>query len=302
MFKSAKTFTLMAGLAGLLMLVGNLLGGRTGTSLMLVFSLGMNLVMYFFSDKLAIRSARAVPMDEAQYPDVYAIVRNLSLRANQPMPNLFISPSPQLNAFATGRNPNHAAVCVNAGLYDALSNEELEGVLGHELQHVYNRDILVGTVAAGIASAIGYLAFIARWGAIFGGGGRDDDRNPIALMAAAIVAPLAASVIQMAVTRSRESLADKTGAELTGNPMGLARALAKLEAGSRDPRRLKAGGVPAEMNGAMQHMYISAPFGGRAASKLFSSHPPIPERIEALGEMARAMGQLGPNESVFDRL
>lgn len=302
MFKSAKTFTLMAGLAGLLMLVGQAVGQTTGLTIMLVFSLGMNLVMYFFSDRIAIRMAKAEPMEESAYPDVYAMVRSLSQRANQPMPKLYISPSPQLNAFATGRNPNNAAVCVNRGLYEALTPEELEGVLGHELQHVYNRDILVGTIAAGIATAISYLAFFARWGAIFGGGGRDDDNNPFALLAAAIIAPIAATVIQLAVTRSRESLADKTGAELTGNPLGLARALAKLEAGSRDPRRLRAGGTPAETNAAMQHMFIAAPFGGRAARKMFSSHPPIPERIEALGEQARQMGQLGPNESIFDRL
>jgi heat shock protein HtpX len=304
MFKSVKTFTLLAAMGGLLVVAGQYFAQGTGATIMVFIALAMNIGMYFFSAKLAIRSARAVPMDEATHADVYAIVRNLSLRADQPMPKMYMSPSPQLNAFATGRNPDNAAVCVNAGLYDALSAEELEGVLGHELQHVYNRDILIGTVAAGIATIISYLAVMARWGAMFSGGGgdRDNNRNPIALIVASIVAPLAATVIQLAVTRSRESLADKTGAELTGNPMGLARALAKLEAGSKDPRRLRAGGVPAETNGAMQHMYISAPFGGKATSKLFSSHPPISERIEALGEQARAMGQLGPNESVFDRL
>ena len=303
MFKSVKTFTLLAALFGMLVVAGQYFGGSGGARIMMVIALGMNFFMYFFSAKMAIRAARAEPIDEAQYPDVVRMVQGLSMKAGQPMPNLFMSPSPQLNAFATGRNPKNAAVCINAGLYQALTPEELEGVLGHELQHVYNRDILIGSVAAGIATVISYLAVMARWGAMFSGG-RDDrnGNNPIVLIVASIVAPLAASVIQLAVTRSRESLADKTGAELTGNPLGLARALAKLEAGSRDPRRLRAGHSPAEANPAMQHMFISAPFGGAMASKLFRSHPAIPDRIEALGEQARAMGLLGPNESIFDRL
>jgi len=303
MFKSAKTFILLAGLAGLLLVVGTALGGRGGATIALVIALAMNGFSYFFSHKLAIKMARAVPITEAEAPQLYSVVRSLSMRANQPMPKLYMSPSPQLNAFATGRNPSNGVVCVNRGLYDALTPEELEGVLGHELQHVYNRDILVGSVAATIATAISYLAMIARWGAIFGGGGRDrDNNNPLVLLAAAIVAPIAASIVQLAVTRSRESLADRTGAELTGNPLGLARALAKLDAGAHDPRRLRAGHVPAEANAAMGHMYISAPFGGAGMSKLFRSHPPISERIEALGEIARERGQLGPTQSVWDVL
>jgi heat shock protein HtpX len=301
MFKSAKTFILIAGLAGLLMLIGGLIKGTTGLTIALIIALGINGFSYFFSDKMAIKMARAKPMDEAEYPQVYAIVRRLSQQANQPMPRMYISPSPQLNAFATGRNPNNAVVCVNQGLYEALNDEELEGVLGHELQHVYNRDILIGSVAAGIATAISYIAFMARFAAIFGGGGRDrEGGNVFALLAMAILAPIAATIIQLAVTRSRESLADHTGAELTGKPLALASALRKLEAGSNDPRRLRMGGTPAETNQAMAHMYITAPFGGRAmTTKLFMSHPPIPERIAALEEQARQMGQLGPGQSLY---
>ena len=308
MFKSAKTFVLLAAMSGLLLFIGQMLdrsfgGGGTFLWLMLFVSIAMNFAGYFWSDKLAIKAARAQPMDESQYPDIYAMVRDLSQRANQPMPSLYMSPSPQLNAFATGRNPEHAAVCVNAGLYEALTRDELEGVLGHELQHVYNRDILVGSVAAMIATTITFIARIAGYAAIFGGG-RGSDREggaggAIGQLALIILAPLAAMMIQMAVTRSRESLADHTGAELTGKPLALARALAKLEAGNNDPRRLRAGGVPAETNPAFSHLYISSPFGGRLNfGKLFSTHPPIPERIARLEEMAREMGQLGPNETI----
>jgi heat shock protein HtpX len=293
MFKSAKTFVLLAALSGLLLAIGAMLDGGTGDNtfltIMLVVSLGMNAVSFFYSDRIAIRMARAEPMDEQRYPDVHAMVRRLSERAGKPMPRLYISPSPQLNAFATGRSPSHAAVCINQGLYEALDPDELEGVIGHELQHVFNRDILIGSVAAMIGTAITYLAFALRWIPFFGS---SDSRgpNPLVAIAASIVAPLVALIIQASITRSRESLADHTGAELTGDPLALARALAKLEAGANDPRRLRAGGTKAETNPAMQHLFIAAPFGGRAASKLFSTHPPIPERIAALEEQARRMG------------
>jgi heat shock protein HtpX len=310
MFKSAKTFILLAALSGLLLFIGQMLdqrygGGGTFLWLMLFVSIAMNFAGYFYSDKLAIKAARAQPMSDAEYPDVHAMVRSLSQRANQPMPKLFVSPSPQLNAFATGRNPDHAAVCINQGLYQALEPDELEGVLGHELQHVYNRDILVGSVAAMIATAITFMARMAAWGAMLGGGqGRDRQGggNAIGQLALIILAPLAAMLIQAAVTRSRESLADETGAELTGDPLALARALAKLEAGANDPRRLRAGGVPAETNPAFSHLYISHPFGGRLGlGKLFSTHPPIPERIARLEEMARQRGQLGPSDPIHGR-
>jgi heat shock protein HtpX len=290
-----KTVVLLAALSGLLLGLGALLDDGSGTMLrvMLGVAVVLNIVSCWRSDRIAIRMARAEPMDEARYPDVYAIVQDLAGRAGQPMPRLYLSPSPQLNAFATGRNPRHAAVCVNRGLYQALDRDELEGVLGHELQHVYNRDILIGSVAAIIATAISYLALMLRW-IPFGGSRDGDGPNPLVALAAAIVAPLVAFVIQAAITRSRESLADHTGAELTGKPLALARALAKLEAGGNDPRLLHAGGSPAETNPAMQHLFIAAPFGGRAAGRLLSTHPPIPERIAALEEQARRMGQLGP--------
>lgn len=296
MFKSAKTFVLLAALSGLLLATGAMLDGPTGgpfLTIMLVVAVAMNIFGYFFSDKLAIRMARAQPMDERRYPDVYATVRRLAEQAGEPMPSLYVSPSPQLNAFATGRNPAHAAVCINQGLYESLSPDELEGVIGHELQHVYNRDILIGSVAAMIGTAITYLAFALRWIPLFGSSD-DNGPNPLVALAASIVAPLVAMVIQASITRSRESLADHTGAELTGKPLALASALRKLEAGANDPRRLRAGATPAETNQAMQHLYIAAPFGGRAAMKLFSTHPPIPERIRALEHQARRMGQLGP--------
>ena len=295
MFKSAKTFVLLAAMSGLLLLIGAMFDPGNGSvlTIMLIVALGMNFFSYFYSDKLAIKMARAEPMDEARFPDVYAMVRSLAERAGQPMPKLFMSPSPQLNAFATGRNPDHAAVCINLGLYQALTAEELEGVIGHELQHVYNRDILIGSVAAMIGTAISYLALMLRWIPIMGGGNdREGGMNPLAAIAASIIAPIVAMIIQASITRSRESLADHTGAELTGKPMALASALAKLERGANDPRMHRAGATKAETNPAMQHMFIAAPFGGRAAMKLFSTHPQIPERIAALEEQARRMGQL----------
>jgi heat shock protein HtpX len=295
MFKSAKTFVLLAAMSGLLLAIGALLDGGSGQLLpiFLVLAIAMNFFSYFYSDKLAIKMAKAEPMDEARFPEVYAVVRELSQKAGQPMPRLYLSPSPQLNAFATGRNPKNAAVCVNLGLYQALTREELEGVIGHELQHVFNRDILIGSVAAMIGTTITYLAFMLRWIPIMGSGDRDGP-NPLVAIAASIIAPIVAMIIQASITRSRESLADHTGAELTGKPLALASALAKLERGANDPQLLRAGGTKAETNPAMQHLFIAAPFGGRAAMKLFSSHPPIPERIAALEEQARRMGQLGP--------
>ncbi len=295
MLKSAKTFVLLAALSGVLLAIGAMLDGGTGgpfLTIMLLVALAMNFGSYFYSDKIAIRMAKAQPMDEARYPEVYAIVRDLAQRAGEPMPRLYLSPSPQLNAFATGRNPTNAAVCINEGLYRALDREELEGVIGHELQHVYNRDILIGSVAAMIGTAVTYLAFMLRWVPFFGG--HDDGPNPIVAIAMSIIAPLVAIIIQASITRSRESLADHTGAELTGKPLALASALRKLEAGANDPRMHRAGGTPAETNQAMQHLFIAAPFGGRAAMKLFSTHPPVPERVAALEDQARKMGQLPP--------
>lgn len=294
MFRSAKTFVLLAALSGLLLWAGQAYGGSGGMVLMLIVAMGMNLVAYFKSADIAIRMAKAQPVDEHSHPGLVRMVRELSDKAGQPMPDLYVSPSPQLNAFATGRNPEHGVVCVNQGLLQALDERELRGVIGHELQHVYNRDILIGTVAAMIATAITFLARIAMWGSLLGGRGGDRDGGAIGQLALVFLAPIAAMVIQLAVTRSRESLADRTGAELTGDPIGLANALRKLKAGSESPGLLRRGGVPAETNNAFSHLYITAPFGGRLGmSKLFSSHPPIEERIANLEEMARDMGSPG---------
>lgn len=297
MFRSAKTFVLLAALSGLLLWAGQAYGGTGGLVLMLGFAGVLNFVAYFKSADIAIRMARAEPVDEHTHPGLVRMVRELSEQADQPMPDLYVSPSPQLNAFATGRDPEHGVVCVNQGLLDALTERELRGVIGHELQHVYNRDILIGTVAAMIATAITFLARIAMWGALLGGRGGDRNGNAFGQLALVLLAPIAAVVIQLAVTRSRESLADRTGAELTGDPRGLADALRKLKAGSESPGLLRRGGVPAETNNAFSHLYITAPFGGRQQlAKLFSSHPPIEERIEKLEAMAREMGGGGASD------
>lgn len=301
MLKSLKTVGLLAALSALLLFIGYSFGNQTGLVIAAGVAVVMNFGSWFFSDRLAVKMARAEQVDAQTAPGLHGTVMSLAQRAGQPMPQLYVSPSPQLNAFASGRNPSHAVVCVNQGLLEALTPEELEGVIGHELQHVYNYDILVGSVAATIGAAI---TFLARFGLFFGGRGRNrGGGGAIGGLAALILAPIAAMLIQAAVTRSRESLADHTGAELTGNPIGLAKALAKLERGNNDVKRLRAGGTPMETNSSMSHLFISAPFGGRLnPGKLFSTHPPIPERIRALGEMAREMGQLGPNESIFDHV
>ena len=292
MFRSAKTFVLLAALSGLLLWAGQSFGGTGGLVLMLVVASAMNLIAYFKSGDIAIRMARAEPVDEHSHPALVRMVRELADKAGEPMPDVYVSPSPQLNAFATGRNPEHGVVCVNQGLLEALDQRELRGVIGHELQHVYNRDILIGTVAAMIATAITFLARIAMWGALLGGRGGDrDGGGAIGQLALVFLAPIAAMIIQLAVTRSRESLADRTGAELTEDPIGLANALRKLKAGSESPQLLRRGGVPAETNNAFSHLYIAAPFGGQLSmSKLFSSHPPIDERIARLEQMAREQG------------
>ncbi|MGH8933642.1 MAG: zinc metalloprotease HtpX [Egibacteraceae bacterium] len=288
MLKSFKTWVLLAGLSGILLLIGERFAGEQGLTIALVIALVMNVGTYWFSDKLAIKMARGRPASAAEYPWYHTIVRNLSQQAQEPMPRLFISPSPQPNAFATGRNPKHAAVCVNQGLIEILDRDEMEGVLAHELSHVYNRDILIGTVAATIATAITFLARIAFF---FGG---DEDRNPIAQIAMLFLAPIAAMVLQFAVTRSRETQADASGAYLCRKPLALASALQKLEGEGR--RRIRLGGTPAETSSAFQSLYISAPFGGataRGLGSLFRTHPQTAARVANLHEIARKMGQIG---------
>jgi heat shock protein HtpX len=287
MFKSFKTFVLLAAMSGLMLFVGQAVGQARGLQIALVLALVMNVGTYWFSDKLAIKMARGREVSEAEYPWYYSIVRDLSMRADKPMPRLYVSPSPQPNAFATGRNPEHAAVCVNQGLIEILDRDEMEGVLAHELSHVYNRDILIGTVAATIATAI---TFLARFAFFFGGGDRRRG-NPIEQLALIFLAPIAAMLIQFAVTRSRETQADTSGAYLCGKPLALASALAKLEGHGKARARL--GGTPAETSPAFQSLYISAPFGGAASmGNLFRTHPKTEVRITNLRRIATQMGQI----------
>ena len=274
---TVKTFVLLAALGGFLMLIGSFFG-RGGLFIGLVLGLVFVGGSYWFSDKLAIRSARAVPVTEAEMPEYYRIVRELTSAAGMPMPKLYVTPDMQPNAFATGRNPDHAAVAVTQGILQILDWDELRGVLAHEISHVGNRDILIGSVAAAAAMGITFVARMAMWGAMFGGGGRDDDNggNIFGQLALMILAPIAALLIQMALSRSREFEADRTGARLIGTGEPLARALAKLERGAR--------AIPMAVEPAQASKYIVNPLAGRRVqfANLFSTHPPLEERISRL--------------------
>lgn len=279
MFKNTmKTFTLLAGLAGLMVTVGTVIGGRGGA----VIGLGLGLltvgISYWMSDKLAVRAARAVPADEAAYPEYHRIVRELAATAEIPMPRLYISPEAQPNAFATGRNPRHAAVAVTEGLLAVCTWDEVRGVLAHELAHVRNRDILIGSVAAAVATGISFAANMAMWGAMFGGrGGDDDDRqNPLVMIVVALVAPVAAGLLQMAISRSREFEADRTGARFAGSGEPLARALEKLEGYSKR--------VPMNVQPSQASHFIVNPLNGRkvAFANAFRTHPSTEERVRRL--------------------
>ncbi len=273
MKNTAKTTILLAGMGGLIMFIASFFGGG-GLVIGLVIALAMVGGSYWFSDKLAIKSAKAVELEPNQLPEYWTIMRELSERSDMPMPRLYVSPDPQPNAFATGRNPANAAVCVTQGLIQHLDWYEIRGVLAHELAHVKNRDILIGSVAAAIAMAITFVARMAQFAMIFGGG-RDDDRNPLAELALIILAPIAAMVLQMAISRSREYQADRTAARMIGDGEPLARALEKLQRGSEL--------IPSIANPAQEQMYIANPFGGRGGvRKFFSTHPPMEERIRRL--------------------
>ena len=275
-----KTYVLMAGLGGFLILIGQMLFGSNGAVIGLALGLLMCGGSYWFSDKLAIRAARAVPVTEQEMPEYYRIMRELTEKAGMPMPKLYVTPDMQPNAFATGRNPQHAAVAVTQGLLQVCSVDEVKGVLAHELAHVRNRDILIGSVAAAVATGISFVANMAMWGAMFGGGRDDEDSNPIVLLATALLAPIAASMIQMAISRSREFEADRTGAELLGTGAPLASALEKLEA--------YANRVPMHIQPAQASHFIVNPLAalegrrGAGFSNLFRTHPTTAERVARL--------------------
>jgi heat shock protein HtpX len=274
-----KTFILMAVLTILLVWVGSLVGGRNGAVLALVFAGVMNFGIYWFSDRIVLKMYRAKPVTEAEQPALYRIVRELALRGNIPVPKVYIIPQDAPNAFATGRNPQHAAVAVTTGIMRLLNEDELKGVLAHELSHVRHRDILIGTIAATIAGAISMIASFARWGAIFGGDDREGGAAQLVIMLVlTTLAAFAAFLIQLAISRSREYHADEGGAQLSGNPLYLARALGKLDAGTKR--------IPMQVNPSTAHMFIVNPLKAKGIQGLFSTHPPIEKRIARLEAMS----------------
>ncbi|NTW57736.1 MAG: zinc metalloprotease HtpX [Nitrospirae bacterium] len=279
-----KTVVLLTFMTVLLVFVGGAIGGRSGMIIAFGMALVMNFVSYWFSDKIVLSMYHAQPVTEAQAPELYGSVRRLSQKAGLPMPKVYIIPEQALNAFATGRNPEHGVVAVTEGIMRALSREELEGVLSHELSHIKHRDILTGTIVATIAGAISMLAQMAQWAMLFGGGRRDDDEggSPIVALVMMIVAPIAAMLVQMAISRTREYEADKGGAQIAGNPYGLVNALQKLEQAKQV--------VPMQdAKPATAHMFIVNPLTGGGLMNLFSTHPPIAERVKRLKEMPRGM-------------
>jgi heat shock protein HtpX len=283
---TVKTVFLLTLLTVLLVFVGGFLGGRGGMVIAFFFALIMNFGTYWFSDKIVLAMYHAKQVSRNEAPELYRTVEELTGRSGLPMPKVYIIPGDQPNAFATGRNPNHSAVAVTEGILRLLSRDELRGVLAHELSHIKNRDILVGTVAATIAGAISMIANMAHWALIFGGGRSDDeDGNPLVAILMIIVAPIAAMLIQLAISRSREFMADEGAAQMAGSPLSLANALRRLDAKSKE--------IPMNATPATAHMFIVNPLSGKGITKLFSTHPPIEERIARLEAMVygRAMGR-----------
>ncbi len=279
MWNNLKTTILLAGMTGLLLAIGQLWGGERGLMFALVLAAVMNLGSYFFSDKIALKMSGAQPISREDGPRIYQIVERLAAKANIPVPKIYMIPTDSPNAFATGRNPNHASVAVTRGILDICDDEEIEGVLAHELGHVKNRDILTSAVVATLAGAITMIGRMIWWAEMFGGfgGGRSDDRRGgvFSALAMMILAPLAAVLIQLAISRSREYEADATGARITGNPQGLARALDKIDKWAKR--------IPMQVSPSMAHLFIYQPLTtGEIFSSLFSTHPPIRKRIERL--------------------
>jgi heat shock protein HtpX len=276
-----KTAVLLAALTSLVVLIGNAVGGQQGMLIAFVFAIVMNFASYWFSDRMVLASYGAQPIEESQAPDLYRIVRRLTTRAGIPMPRVYLIPGDTPNAFATGRNPEHAAVAVTEGIMRILDDDEIEGVLAHELSHVKNRDTLTMTIAATLAGVITYLAHMAQWAAMFGGGRRNDEEGggggAIGAILMAILAPIAAMLIQLAISRAREFQADASGAHLAGRSRGLAQALEKLEMASR--------ANPMDASPATAHLFIVNPLRGEGLMALFSTHPPIQERIARLRAM-----------------
>lgn len=277
-----RTTLLLGALTGLILLIGEYLGGSAGLTIAFVLAVIMNFGSYWFSDKIVLKMYGAQEVGESEAPQLHRIVRALTTRARLPMPKLYIIPSDGANAFATGRNPDHAAVAVTEGILRLMSERELTGVLAHELAHVQNRDILISSIAATLAGVIMMVASMARWGALFGGFGRSDDDDGggvLGLIVMAVIAPLAAVIIQMAISRTREYAADRTGARMSGDPLGLASALEKLGLASQR--------IPMDASPQTAHFFIVNPLTGRSMLNLFSTHPPLEERIMRLRGMVR---------------
>lgn len=279
-----RTFLFLAILTVLFIFVGKLIGGKTGMTIALIMAGLMNFIAYFFSDKIVLATSGAIPVEKHEDPELHAMVEEVARRAGIPKPKVYVIPVETPNAFATGRNPENGVVAVTAGIRKLLTPEELKGVIAHEIAHIKNRDILISTIAAVLVGAITYLANIAQWGMMFGGFSRDEEENnnPLAIVAtlvAIIVIPIAATLIQLAISRSREFLADETGAKIIKNPLALAHALEKLENWNR--------AYPMDINPAKAQMFIVNPLSGKTLFKLLSTHPPIEERVARLIQLAK---------------